>query len=462
MSQSKTYYIKNNRLNDHIHNLRSFTPTRILAFGFVGLILIGGVLLSIPYASENGLGTPFIDALFTSTSAVCVTGLVVLDTANHFSTFGEIIILFLIQIGGLGFMTFATFFAILLGRKINLRERIILQESLNQISLEGIVKLVKHVLLFSFTIEGLGAGILFVRWFTEMGWQKSFYFAVFHSISSFNNAGFDLMGNFSSLSSYKSDVVVNITIMSLIITGGLGFAVLADLYSKKNKKFTLHTRLVLKTTAILIIVGFLVVFFVEMNNPKTLGGYDLFTKIQASLFHSVTTRTAGFNTLDIQQLRPATLFVTMFLMFIGASPGSTGGGIKTTTFVSILLFIRSIFYGHQYVTIEERTLPYSIIRKSFAIVTLAIFWVSITIGILLLSEQAPFVQIVFETISAFGTVGLSMGLTPHLTVIGKIVIMITMFFGRVGLITIALALGLNNKNSALSHIKYPEEKIMIG
>jgi len=448
--------------NQPIHHFKSFSPTRILVLGFLGLILIGAFLLRLPYASEDGSGTAFIDALFTSTSAVCVTGLVVVDTANHFSLFGELIVLCLIQIGGLGFMTFATLFAMLLGRRIGLRERIILQESFNQLTLEGIVRLVKHILIFSFAIEGLGAMILFLRWLSEMGWQKALYFSIFHAVSAFNNAGFDIMGNSSSLTPYAQDAVINLSLMALIIVGGLGFAVLADLYASKHKKRSLHTRLVLQTTLILILLGFIAIFFMEMNNPKTLGALHFPSKFSAALFQSVTARTAGFNTISIADLRPTSLFFMMILMFIGASPGSTGGGIKTTTFVSILLFLRSIFYGHEHVTIKERTLPYSLIKKSFAIASLGVSWVVILISFLLLTEDAGFLEIVFEAVSAFGTVGLSMGLTPDLSLAGKIAIMLTMFFGRVGLITVALAIGVNQNSHALSHLKYPEEKIIIG
>ncbi len=439
------------------------TPARILAIGFLLLILLGGLLLCLPIASENGTGTPLIDSLFTSTSAVCVTGLVVVDTADNYSSFGEIIILFLIQIGGLGFMTFATLFAIILGRKINLRERILLQESLNQLSLEGIVRLIKNVLLLSFSIEGFGALILFLRWFQEMGWQKALYYAIFHSVSSFNNSGFDLFGGFRSLTSFSGDAVVNFTIMGLIILGGLGFYVLSEIYTKKGRNLSLHSRLVIRSTVLLILIGAILIFLLEMNNPGTLGNADYYTKIIASLFQSVSPRTAGFNTLSIGDLKPATLLLIIILMFIGASPGSTGGGIKTTTFVSIILCVISVLKGRENVVAQGRTLPNSIIRKSFALIALAIFWVSLVVFILLITEHATFMQIIFETVSAFATVGLSTGITASLSMMGKIALILTMFFGRVGLITVMLAIGLqSNKAEALSHVKYPEERIMIG
>jgi len=443
--------------------INSFTPARILAIGFALLILLGGLILSLPIATEDGMGTPLIDSLFTATSAVCVTGLVVVDTADHFSVLGEIVILCLIQIGGLGFMTFATLFAILLGRKINLRQRILLQESFNQLSLEGIVRLVKNVLIFSFTIEGIGALILFLRWYGTMGLRKALYYAVFHAVSAFNNAGFDLFGNFSSLTGQTNDIVLNFTVMTLIILGGLGFAVLVDIYNKGDKKLSLHSRLVLKTTFWLILIGFVFIFLSEFNNPKTLANMDLLTKIQASLFHSVTPRTAGFNTIPMPDLKLSTIFFTILLMFIGASPGSTGGGIKTTTFLSLVLCTISVLKGQDQIVVKERTLPNSIIRKSFVITFLAFFWISTVVLILLLTEKVDFLPVVFETVSAFGTVGLSLGITPSLTFIGKVLIIFTMFFGRVGLLTVMLAIALrNNRTVALSHIKYPEEKIIIG
>lgn len=444
-------------------SFHALTPARILILGFAGLILLGTLLLSLPAASETGFKDPVLDALFTATSAVCVTGLVVVDTGNHFTPFGEMVILCLIQIGGLGFMTFATLFAILLGRKISLKERILLQEAYNQLSLEGIVRLVKYILIFSFTIQSAGALILFLRWLPDMGWQKALYYGVFHSVSAFNNAGFDLFGSFSSITAYKTDPVVNLTMMFLIILGGLGFAVLSDIYVKRGRKLSLHSRLVLQTTLALILLGTIIIFLFEMNNPKTLGNLNPMYKILGSLFQAVTPRTAGFNTLNIPDLNPSTLFFIMSLMFIGASPGSTGGGIKTTTFVCILLSVWSTIRGRTEVSIKERTLPRDIIKKSLAITALSAVWIFVVICFLLVTENKDFIQIVFESVSAFATVGLSMGITPYLSNFGKIIIIISMFLGRVGLLTAALAIGQQiNKALALSQLKYPDERIIIG
>lgn len=436
------------------------TPAQILAIGFAGVILFGAILLTLPAASADGQGTRFIDALFTSTSAVCVTGLVVVDTGTHYSVFGQIVIMLLIQIGGLGFMSIATLYAIILGKKITLKERILLQEAFNQINLEGIVRLVKYVLQVTFAIEGIGALILAVRWSFDLGWKKAIYFGIFHSVSAFNNAGFDLFGRYSSLVGYVGDVTVNLVIMSLIVLGGLGFAVLSELYINRGKKLSLHSFIVLRTTVVLILAGAVLIYFLEVGNPKTLGPLDPLTRVLASLFQSVTPRTAGYNTLSIGDLRDSTLLLTIVLMFIGASPGSTGGGIKTTTFVAVLLSIRAAFSGKQDVVVRERTIPQELIQKAFVVSLLALLLVLVVTAILTLTEKAGFLALLFDTTSAFATVGLTTGITPSLTDIGKLALTFTMYAGRVGPLTVAVALAQRRETSV--HLKYPEEKILIG
>jgi trk system potassium uptake protein len=435
-----------------------YTTSRILAMSFAVLILLGAVLLSLPLSTTSGEGIPFIDALFTATSAVCVTGLVVVDTGSFFTVFGQVVILFLIQIGGLGFMTFATVFAILLGKKINLKERLFLQEALNQLTLQGVVKLVKYIFIFSLSIELLGAIILALRWSFDMHWTKAIYYGLFHSISAFNNAGFDLFG--SSLMKFKGDITINFVIMGLFIVGGLGFAVLVDLYNHKGRKFNLHTRLVLRTTILLLIVGSVLIFVLERGNPNTMGSLNFTAQILTSVFQSAAPRTAGFNSLDMPSLRDTTQLLIIILMFIGASPGSTGGGIKTTTFVSILLSIRSTFSNNRPITIEERTIPKELIQKAFVVTTLAMFWVMFVTGILTITEEAELRILLFEAVSAFATTGLSLGITPHLTSLGKIAVILSMFAGRVGLLTLVFALG--KKHAAINHLKYAEERIIIG
>ncbi len=355
-------------------------------------------------------------------------------------------------------MTFATFFAILLGKKINLKERMILQEAYNQSTLEGIVRLAKYIFLAAFLIEGIAVLILTVRWSFYFDFWKAFYFALFHTVSAFNNAGFDLFGN--SLMRFQSDSIINSTVMILIVLGGIGFSVLSDVYSNRGRRISLHSWIVLRTTGILIVTGALLFFLLEWNNPGSIGGLGAKGKILSSLFQSITPRTAGFNTVDISSLKDTTKLLLMILMFIGASPGSAGGGIKTTTFVAVWLSTFSMLRNKCQITVHERSIPREITQKAVAISTLAIMWIVLITGLLTITEDAEFMILLFETISAFGTVGLSLGVTASLTSIGKILIITTMFIGRVGLLTIAYAIG---KGSNHSHqAKYPESKIMVG
>jgi len=435
------------------------TPSQVLVLGFALVILFGALLLSLPQSTQDGVGLPFLNAAFTATSAVCVTGLVVVDTATTFTHFGEWVILLLIQVGGLGFMTFATMFAMIVGKRITLKERLLLQEALNQVSVEGIVRLTKSVLQISFAIEAIGALILTLRWYPDFGWSKALYYGVFHSISAFNNAGFDLFGNYSSLTAYVGDPIVNITIMLLIICGGLGFIVLADLLGPR-KKFRLHTKIVLQVSGVLILLGAVFILAMEFMNPKTLGPLPFGTKVLAAFFQSVSPRTAGFNTINIAGMYDTTLLSMMVLMFIGASSGSTGGGIKTTTFIALVLSVLSTYRSDPHVVLEGRTLPKEVIQKAWALTTSGVTLIFLIVSILSLTEKADFLTVLFEVTSAFGTVGLSLGITPHLTDVGKIAIILTMFIGRVGPLTLAFVL--SQKKNKKAHIKYPDERIMIG
>lgn len=436
-------------------------PPQILVLGFAGIILIGTVLLMLPIATA-GENLAFIDALFTATSATCVTGLVVVDTGYYFSTFGQVVIAILIQLGGLGFMTMTTLIAIVFRRKISLRERLILQQALNQNSIEGIVKLVRKVLFYSISIEVIGAILFTIRWSFDMPFGKALYFGVFHSISLFNNAGFDIFGDFRSLTLYVEDPLVNLVSMGLIILGGLGFVVLSDLAGlcrdRKLSKLSLHSKVVLFMTSSLILFGAVVIFILEFSNTKTLSSMDAGGKIFASFFQSVTTRTAGVNTIDIAGLRQATQFFIIMFMFIGASPGSTGGGIKTTTFAIIIGAVISIVKGQDDVVMFR----YRIVQERiFKAITITMLSVVVVIGVTMIlsaTEDSQFLVILFEATSAFGTVGLSMGLTPELSIIGKILISLTMFVGRLGPITLAYALSKKNKEL----YRYPEGKMIIG
>lgn len=416
----------------------------------------------LPVATKSGKGADFLTALFTATSATCVTGLVVVDTKTYWSVFGQIVIMLLIQVGGLGIMTMSTLFALILGRRITFKERLVMQEAFNTNSLGGIVKFAKYILMVSFLFESIGAIILTLRFLPQMGLKKAVYYGLFHSISAFNNAGFDLMGNFRSLTGYVSDWVVNLVIMGLIIFGGLGFYVLLDIYEHRHfNKFTLHSKIVITITLFLITIGTLLIFLFEYNNPKTLKPLDFPTKILAALFQAVTPRTAGFNTLSLSDMTIASKFLTIILMFIGASPAGTGGGIKTTTFAVILYTVLSVIKGEEETVLYKRTISRNIVYKAVAISFISVFIIFSVTMVLSITETSNFLTILYETISAFGTVGLSLGLTRELTTVGRIVIIFTMYTGRVGPLTLALALAKRQRRPK-PIIKYAEEKIMVG
>lgn len=440
------------------------TPPRILVTGFGTIILIGALLLMLPIANSDGQPLPFIDALFTATSATCVTGLVVVDTGTHFTLFGQIVIITLIQVGGLGFMTMGTLFALAFRKRISLKERLILQEALNQGSMEGIVRLIRKVLLYAFSIEGAAAVLFTLRWSFDLPFGKAFYFGIFHAISFFNNAGFDLFGSvsgpFSSLTRYVGDPIVNTVSMLLIVLGGLGFIVLSDVAEyRRTRRLALHSKVVLTMTGLLIVLGAIVIFVFEFTNPATLGGLNGWQKMWAAFFQSVCPRTAGANTVDIGAMRQATQFFMVVLMFIGASPGSTGGGIKTTTFAILIGAVITMIRGKEDIVIFRHRLGKDRIFKAVTITLMALFMVIGVTMVLSTTEEHPFLMILFETTSAFGTVGLTAGLTTDLTVIGKILICLMMFAGRLGPITLAYALGPKSERELFKH---PEGKITIG
>ncbi|MBE9915966.1 Trk family potassium uptake protein [Paenibacillus donghaensis] len=435
-------------------------PPQILVLGFAAIILIGAILLTLPIANTTGKPLRFIDALFTATSATCVTGLVVKDTGTFFNPFGQVVIMLLIQVGGLGFMTMATLFSLALKRKISLRDRLILQEAMNQNTMEGIVRLIRKVLLFSLIIEGCGAALFAIRWSFDMPVGRAIYFGIFHGVSMFNNAGFDLFGHFNSLTGYVYDPLVNIVVMFLIVSGGIGFIVMSDLVDyRKNRKLSLHSKIVLSMTGSLILVGAVVIFIFEFTNSKTLGSLNWGGKILASFFQSVTPRTAGANTLDLASMRQASQFFMVILMFIGASPGSTGGGIKTTTFTILVGAVIAMIRGRDDIVFFRYRLAQERIFKALTITFLALFLVVGVSMVLSTTEDSNFLTILYETTSAFGTVGLTLGLTQHLSLIGKILICLTMFAGRLGPLTLAYALGPKKGKELYRH---PEGKIIIG
>lgn len=440
-------------------NLIKLHPSQILVMGFGSLILVGTLLLMLPFSTvEEGRGLHFIDALFEATSAVCVTGLAVVDTGTTFTLFGQIVLLILIQFGGWGFMTIGIFMFIILGKKIGLKERLLLQDSLNVLTLSGVVKLVLRIIRITLIVEALGALVLAIRWSYEMPWGKAIYYGIFHSISAFNNAGFGLETD--SLSKWVGDPTVNIVITLLFITGGIGFTVIMDIWQKKSfRKLSLHSKVALVMTLILIIIGTIIIFVSEFHNPKTIGKLGIGDKLWASYFQGVVPRTAGFNTIDIGKMTLSSQVFTMVLMFIGASSGSTGGGIKVTTFAIILLAFWTVLTNRDNVNIFKRRISWKLVNKSLSIAVIAIIFIFTIFFLLTYTEKADMNKILFESISAFGTVGLSEGLTGNLTPIGRVLITIMMFIGRLGPLTMAFALMSNKKEAK---IKYAEEKIMIG
>ncbi|WP_258360018.1 TrkH family potassium uptake protein [Moorella sulfitireducens] len=430
-----------------------------MALGFGVVIATGTILLSLPIASQSGQPVAVIDALFTATSATAVTGLVTVDTQTTYSLFGELVILALIQTGGLGFMTLSTLVALLLGKRITLKERLVIQEAMNQLTVEGVVRLSKYVLIFTLFAEGLGALLLSIRFSSQMPLGQAIYFGIFHAVSAFCNAGFDLFSK--SLVDYRGDLLVNMVITLLIIFGGLGFSVVAGIYTKRSwQRLSLHSKIVIRTTLLLIATATVIIFLLEYTNTKTLAPLPLGEKILASYFQAVTPRTAGFNTLVIGDLRPVTLLFIIILMFIGASPGSTGGGIKTTTFAAIAVAVWTIIRGNVDIEVFGRRLPRGTVLKALAIAAVSLLLVVTVTGILLITEQADMQMVLFEVTSAFGTVGLSMGLTPKLTVTGKLLIIATMFTGRVGPLTLAFAIAQRLGRQGIKH--YPEERIIVG
>lgn len=445
-------------------NIWQLTPPQILVLGFAVIIFIGAGLLTLPFASATGHSLPFIDAFFTAVSATCVTGLVVVDTGSAYTMFGQIVIVSLIQVGGLGFMTMATLVAFAFRKKITLKERLVLQEAFNQGSMEGIVRLIRKVIIYSLTIEAIAAVIFTIRFSFDFGFTRGLYYGIWHAVSMFNNAGFDLFGTvdapFVSLTGYAGDFVVNFVAMMLIILGGIGFIVIADLLEFRNKKkLSLHSKVVLSMSGTLLVVGALGIFIFEFTNIRTLGSLDFGAKILSSLFQSVSARTAGANTVDIGALRQASQFLLIILMFIGASPGSTGGGIKTTTFTILISAIITMIRGKEDIVIYRYRLAKDRILKAITLTMMALFLVIIVTMILSTIQDSSFIKILFEVTSAFGTVGLSMGLTPELTTIGKVLICLTMFAGRLGTITLAYALQPKQEKELF---RYPEGKITIG
>jgi trk system potassium uptake protein len=438
---------------------RKFSPHVILIRGFLIVIFTGSILLSMPFAVHQGR-LPFLDALFTATSAICVTGLVVVDTGTAFTPLGQTIIMLLIMVGSLGFMTMATLIFVILGRQITLRDRLLIHESFNTHTIQGMVVLILSVIRLAFLLQFIGTVLLSIRFVPLFGWGKGLFYALFHAVSAFGNAGFDLMGGFDSLTSFVTDPLVMGTIAVLFIIGGLGFTVVIECYQKRRyPTFSLHTKVVLGITGFLLVFGTLSVLLMEFSNDATLGTLPFFNKVLAAFFTAATPRTAGFNVVPTNLLHPYTLFFLLTLMFIGASPASTGGGIKTTTFVTLALTVINTVKGNQEVVIGRRRLPHDLAMRSLAVACIAFSLIVLATLLLTMTENKEFMAVLFEVVSAFGTVGLSTGITPDLTPFGRVIVIFVMFTGRVGPLTIAFALA---KKKTVTGIRYPEERIMVG
>lgn len=440
------------------------TPARMICLSFLVVILSGTVLLMLPFASKSGQFTNLIDAFFTATSATCVTGLVVFDTFSKWTIFGQLIILILIQIGGLGLITMTTFFNVAIGRKLGFRSMQLAQESVNSTSIADIKKLVKFVVVVSLTVEFIGAAVLSTAFLPVYG-RDGIWVSIFVAISSFCNAGFDILGRetpFISLMNYSGNYTVLITVMALIIIGGLGFIVWSDLYEyRKTKKLMLHTKIVLIVTVILIVVGAVLTFVFEFNNPGTIGKMNLGDKITNSVFHSVSSRTAGFNTIDIPILKEITKLITIILMFIGAAPGSTGGGIKITTIVVLIMTVVSTIKGREDTVILKRRVNKQVVYKSLTILAIGFVIVMVTTCVIMFTvPRVKEIDALFEAVSAFATVGISSGVTAISGVIAKLMLILTMYLGRVGPVSVALSLSMQgNKNKGEI---IPEGKIIVG
>lgn len=443
---------------------RALSPTRVVAVAFLIIILVGACLLDLPMASRNGVSCGFLPALFTATSATCVTGLSLFDTYTQWSGFGQIVILILIEVGGLGFMTAATVLISLFRRRIGLRERLVMAQALSMSDMGGIVSLQKMVLFGSLCVEGLGASVLTLRFIPEFGFWKALKLGVFHSVSAFCNAGFDVFGFLGpgeSLVHLQNDPIVLLTISALIIIGGLGFLVWEELYRKhKWKRLSVYSRLVLLCTAALLSVGFVLTCAFEWNNPLTLGSLPVGEKILNAFFQSVTLRTAGFASIDQAGLSDSGKAVSMVLMLIGGSSGSTAGGLKTVTFMVLLLFMASRIRGKGNVCVYERTIPDHQVMDAMTISVIMVFLAFFGAVFICATSPVGFTNALYETVSAIGTVGLSAGTTGLLSVPAQILIILYMYFGRVGILTISI--GFLTGNRAQERFRYAETNLLIG
>lgn len=441
-----------------------FSAMQVIALSFFGIIVLGTLLLTLPIASRSGQSQGILTSLFTATSATCVTGLVLGDTWTLWSGFGQTVILCLIEVGGLGFMSVASFVLFLLHRKVGLRQRMVIAQALSVNEISGVVRLQKWVLLGSIAIQLTGAVILFAHFLPDYGVKRALLWGVFHSVSAFCNAGFDIWGSIdpgANMMAFNADPVVSITVMSLIVIGGLGFFVWEEVVTvHKFKKFSVYTKLVLLATAVLIFGGAAIIALLEWNNPATLGNMPVWQKIMNAFFQSVTTRTAGFASVDQAGLTDGGKAVSIVLMLIGGSSGSTAGGAKTVTFVVLILFMLSRIRGKNSVSVFKRSIPADKVIDAMTIITLMV-GLAVS-GAILICTTSPvsFTDALYETVSALATVGVTAGVTPLLSTVAKVMIIIFMYFGRVGVLTISLGFLAGNK--AEDRFRYAETNLLIG
>jgi len=443
---------------------RPFSPAQVLVLSFTGLVLAGAVLLRLPLSAAREPLT-LVDAVFTATSAVCVTGLIVVDTPKDLTVFGQVVVLLLIQLGGLGYMAVTTVVGVALGRQLSLPERLTLLEALNVHSMEGLARFVLTVLKLTLAFELTGAAILAARWAGDYGVTRAAYYGLFHAISAFNNAGFALFSD--SLMQFRGDWIVNLVVTTLLICGGLGFVVVTEIVRvRQYRRFSTHTRLVITLTAALIVGTTLLIWLIERDNPRTLGPLGVSESFLAAYFQAVTPRTAGFNTLDVGAMSPPSLFLTILLMFIGAAPGGTAGGVKISTFSITVAVIWGMVRGTTEPTLLKRRIPAPLVARAFSICLIGFLALNVVAGLLLVIEERDLLPTLFETTSAFGTVGLSMGeagapvsLAGHFSSAGKLLLMAMMFMGRIGPLTLAVAIA---RSREVTRVRRPEGKFLIG
>ncbi|WP_299041189.1 TrkH family potassium uptake protein [uncultured Tateyamaria sp.] len=435
---------------------KRFSPPAVLATIYAVFIIAGAVALRLPFSNAGDV--TFGDAVFTAASAVTVTGLIVVDTGSDYTLIGQVIIALLIQIGGLGLMTFAALLLTMLGLTIGMPQRLVLRDELGQTGVRDLLVLVRVVMLVAFVAEAIATGLLMIVFVPEFGWTQGFWQALFHAISAFNNAGFSLFSD--SLSGYVADPIVNITITVLFVLSGLGFVVLADVNRQRSwRKLTLHSKLMLSGTLVLILFAWIMFALLEWNNPATLGGLDnIGARITASWFQAVTPRTAGFNTLDYAQMENSTTVMTLMLMLVGGGPSSTAGGVKVTTLIVLALATVAFFRRQERLHIFGRSLGMSEVMKVLALTALSIFLVVIGLFLTSITYDGDFLDLLFEVCSAFGTVGLSRGATGELDEFGRAMIILIMFAGRLGPLTLAFFLATQSK----SKVGYPEGKVFLG